>query len=82
MRQRLKEYYFDTIIPQLMLTSELNYKNKHQVPRIQKVVLNRGLGDASQNEQILKSSRIILNLCNFNTLLIIHFLSKSIKSIS
>ena len=82
MRQRLKEYYFDTIIPQLMSTSKLNYKNKHQVPRIQKIVLNRGLGDASQNEQILKSSRRILNLCNLNILLIIHFLSKSIKLIS
>nr|WEM32098.1 ribosomal protein L5 [Ostreobium sp. TRHA14-720] len=62
MVQRLKKYYFDKIIPILMGIPQLNYKNKQQVPRIQKIVINRGLGDASQNEQILKSSLIILNL--------------------
>lgn len=58
MVQRLKKYYFDIIVPQLMSTSELSYINKQQVPRVQKIVINRGLGDASQNEQILKSSQI------------------------
>jgi ribosomal protein L5 len=27
--------------------------NKYQVPRIEKIVINRGLGDASQNAKIL-----------------------------
>ena len=62
MIQRLKKYYFDIIIPQLMSTPQLNYKNKQQVPKIQKIVINRGLGDASQNEQILKSSQSIVSL--------------------
>ena len=59
MIQRLKKYYFDTVIPKLMSTSDLNYKNKQQVPRVKKIVINRGLGDASQNEQILNSSQRI-----------------------
>ena len=58
MVQRLKKYYFERIIPQLQSNSGFKYKNKHQVPRIQKIVINRGLGDASQNEQILKSSQV------------------------
>lgn len=62
MTHRLKKYYFDILVPKLMLNTEFNYKNKQQVPKIQKIVINRGLGDASQNEQILKSSRVISNL--------------------
>lgn len=58
MVQRLKKYYFERIIPQLQSNSGFQYKNKQQVPRIQKIVINRGLGDASQNEQILQSSQI------------------------
>lgn len=56
MIQRLKKHYSDIIIPQLMNNPIFNYRNKQQVPRIRKIVINRGLGDASQNEQILKSS--------------------------
>ena len=59
MIQRLKKYYFDSIVPKLMSTPEFNYRNKYQVPRIQKIVINRGLGDASQNNQILNSSQTI-----------------------
>lgn len=54
---RLKKCYIEEIIPKLMQIPEFAYKNKQQVPYIQKIVINRGLGDASQNEQILKSSR-------------------------
>lgn len=53
---RLKKCYTEEIIPKLMHMSEFHYQNKQQVPYIQKIVINRGLGDASQNEQILKSS--------------------------
>lgn len=59
MIQRLKKQYFEVIIPKLMSIPQLKYKNKYQVPRIQKIVINRGIGDASQNEQILKSSLFI-----------------------
>ena len=53
---RLKKCYIEEIIPKLMQVPGFHYKNKQQVPYIQKIVINRGLGDASQNEQILKSS--------------------------
>lgn len=52
--QRLKKLYFETIVPKLI--TQFNYKNKLQVPRIEKIVINRGLGDASQNAKILDSS--------------------------
>ena len=53
---RLKKYYLEEIIPKLMQMPEFHYTNKQPVPYIQKIVINRGLGDASQNDQILKSS--------------------------
>ena len=53
---RLKRRYIEEIIPKLMQVPDFRYKNKQQVPYIKKIVINRGLGDASQNEQILKSS--------------------------
>ena len=34
---------------------QFEYKNKHQVPRLDKIVINRGLGDASQNAKLLES---------------------------
>nr|YP_009268251.1 Ribosomal protein L5 [Ostreobium quekettii]SBQ76954.1 Ribosomal protein L5 [Ostreobium quekettii] len=55
MKPRLKKCYMEEIIPKLMQMTEFHYKNKQQVPYIQKIVINRGLGDASQNDQILKS---------------------------
>ena len=53
---RLKKYYIEEVNPKLKQVSDFHYHNKQQVPYIQKIVVNRGLGDASQNEQILKSS--------------------------
>ncbi len=54
MPQRLKTLYFQNIIPKLL--NQFQYTNKLQVPRINKIVINRGLGDASQNAKILDSS--------------------------
>ena len=48
---RLKSTYDKEIIGKLM--SKLNIKNKHEVPKIEKIVLNMGLGeDASDNKKI------------------------------
>ncbi len=48
---RLKEKYKNEIIKNLM--SKLNYKNTYAVPRIEKVVINMGLGaDASDQKKI------------------------------
>ncbi len=50
---RLKERYRTVVVPDLM--KEFSYKNVMQVPRIQKVVLNVGLGEAIQNIKLLDS---------------------------
>jgi len=60
---RLKKYYIEKITPKLMKMPEFHYKNKQQVPYIKKIIINRGLGDASQNEQILKSSQFFIIFC-------------------
>nr|YP_009105428.1 ribosomal protein L5 [Parietochloris pseudoalveolaris]AIT94055.1 ribosomal protein L5 [Parietochloris pseudoalveolaris] len=54
MTQRLKKQYVEKIVPKFM--EQFHYKNSLQVPRIEKIVINRGLGDASQNAKILDSS--------------------------
>ncbi len=54
MSQRLKTLYLETIVPKL--TEQFGYRNIHQVPKLEKIVLNRGLGEASQNAKALESS--------------------------
>ena len=51
---KLKTYYQETITPKLQ--EQFGYTNIHQVPRVTKVVINRGLGEASQNAKALESS--------------------------
>ena len=53
MAQRLKKFYFQNIVPELL--EQFQYKNKFQAPRVEKIVINRGLGTASQNAKILDS---------------------------
>lgn len=53
MAQRLKLFYIKSVLPKLMV--EFNYKNKMESPRIKKIVINRGLGDGSQNSKIVES---------------------------
>lgn len=53
MVQRLHKFYENTIVPQL--TEQFKYTNKHQVPILHKIVINRGVGDASQNSKVLES---------------------------
>ncbi len=53
-QQRLYTQYNQTIVPQLR--KEMAYANIHQVPRIEKIVINRGLGEAAQNAKALESS--------------------------
>ena len=51
---RLKEIYQKDVVPQLMKT--FGYKNVMQVPRLEKITLNMGLGEAVQNVKILDSA--------------------------
>ena len=51
---RLKEVYNKEIVP--LLAKEFSYKNVMQVPRLEKIVVNMGLGEAIQNVKILDSA--------------------------
>ena len=53
MTKGLKILYQETIVPKLK--EQFGYKNIHQVPKLVKVSLNRGLGEASQNAKALES---------------------------
>jgi large subunit ribosomal protein L5 len=51
---RLQEIYIRDVVPQLKKT--FSYKNVMQVPKLEKIVLNMGLGEAVQNIKILDSA--------------------------
>lgn len=44
---RLKTYYKDNVVPQM--EKHFNYKNINQVPRLEKIIINAGIGDAKDN---------------------------------
>lgn len=46
---RLYKHYVDNVVPHLQ--KELGYKNKNAVPSVEKIVINRGLGDVKDNQQ-------------------------------
>ena len=50
----LEEKYKKECVPELM--EHFGYKNPHQVPKIEKVILNMGLGEAIENPKILDSA--------------------------
>jgi large subunit ribosomal protein L5 len=54
MSQTLRTLYKDKVVPELF--KKFEYKNIHQVPKITKITINRGLGDASKNTKILDAS--------------------------
>ena len=54
MRARLREYYEKKVVPLLM--KEFGYKNSMQVPKLVKIVLNMGVGEATQNIKILDAA--------------------------
>lgn len=54
MAQKLKSLYQETIVPKLM--EQFNYTNIHQVPKLVKITVNRGLGEAASNAKALESS--------------------------
>jgi len=54
MSARLKEAYTKTVVPHLM--KEGGYKNVMAVPRLKSVVLNMGVGEATQNIKILDAA--------------------------
>ena len=51
---RLKEKYLNEIIPSL--TSKYNYKTIMEVPKLEKIVINIGVGDATSNSKLLEAA--------------------------
>ncbi|OGQ96248.1 MAG: 50S ribosomal protein L5 [Deltaproteobacteria bacterium RIFOXYD12_FULL_57_12] len=50
----IEEFYRKECVPQLI--EEFKYKNTMQVPRIEKIVLNMGLGEAVQNPKVVDAA--------------------------
>ena len=51
---RIKAMYHEKVIPAMM--KEFGYKNPMQVPRVERIVLNIGMGEAVQNVKLLESA--------------------------
>ena len=47
----LKKRYVEDVVP--ALKEKFNYQNVHQIPKLEKVVINMGVGEAVQNAKIL-----------------------------
>ena len=54
MLPRLQEKYNNEVVPALM--EKFGYKNVMQVPKLEKIVINMGLGEAKENAKILENA--------------------------
>ena len=54
MKNTLKQMYEEKIFPELM--QEFQYKNIHEVPKLVKITINRGIGEAVQNTKAIDKS--------------------------
>lgn len=51
---RLKDQYYSEIVPEL--EKKFGYKNVMQVPKLDKIVVNMGVGEAKENVKVLESA--------------------------
>ncbi|MGN0312678.1 MAG: 50S ribosomal protein L5 [Lachnospiraceae bacterium] len=54
MSSRLKETYLNEIVP--AMTKKFGYKNVMQVPKLDKIVINMGVGEAKENAKLLEAA--------------------------
>uniref|UniRef100_UPI003002B24E ribosomal protein L5 n=1 Tax=Cephaleuros lagerheimii TaxID=2738443 RepID=UPI003002B24E len=54
MNHRLKNFYIESIKPQLK--EQLGYSNFHAIPKLEKIVVHRGIGATNQNQRLIDSS--------------------------
>ena len=54
MNTRLEKFYKEEVVPSL--TAKFGYKNPMEVPRITKITLNMGVGEAATNKKILENA--------------------------
>ena len=57
MVQKFKELYSTEVIP--YLKENFQYTNLHQIPKLEKIQINRGLGVAAQNKKVLEKHRYL-----------------------
>ena len=72
MAQRLKKFYLEKVFPELGSvttgsttlegTGAKNARNVHEIPRVEKIVINRGLGEAATNAKMVDISQEELTL--------------------
>lgn len=60
MAVRLKEKYEKEVIPALM--EKFEYKNVMEIPKLEKIVINMGVGEAKENAKVLESATADLQL--------------------
>ena len=56
---RLKEKYLKEVVPSLQ--KKYNYKSLMEVPKLEKIVINMGVGDATTNSKLLDAA--VADLC-------------------
>ena len=54
MSNRMKEMYLNEIVPGMI--KKFGYKNPMEVPKLEKIVINMGVGEAKDNPQALESA--------------------------
>lgn len=74
--QRLKKLYTSLVVPQLK--KRFNYKNDYEVPKLKKIIINRGFGESCQNSKVLENLANELKLISGQKPLV----TKSRKAIS
>ena len=53
-KPRLRQYYEDTV--RAKLADAFGFENPHQIPRIEKIVINAGLGEGKDNPRLIESA--------------------------
>lgn len=56
MVQRLSSFYREQVVT--IICEKFCYKNVHEIPRLEKIILNRGLGNIASNTRIIESSAL------------------------
>ena len=51
---RLKDFYYNEVVAGM--TKKFNYKNVMEVPKLDKIVINMGVGEAKENAKLLESA--------------------------
>ncbi len=51
---RMREHFNQTVVP--ALTEQFGYKNRHQVPKLEKIVVNMGVGEAVGDSKKIQSA--------------------------